>query len=142
MNYHYDSVIFLEIIKEEEMENAFMRDTTSGDSAAEFNETMRKQSNTLVNSGKEFASRELDHLYNAVRDASHRLHQDNDYFAQFADDIAGRLDSVSHYFKEKDSDQIINSFDNFAHRHPGLTIGGLLVAGFAATRFFKNGSHE
>lgn len=124
------------------METDYTRRKTSDDSAREFNETLHKQSNSLVNSGKEFASRELDHLCNAVRDASHRLHQENDYLAQFTDNMADRLDSASHYFKEKDSDQIIDSVDNFAHRHPGLTIGGLLVAGFAATRFFKTGSHE
>lgn len=107
-----------------------------------FNEEIRLQGNSFVNSGKDFASKELDILSEAVHDASQRLHERNDYFAPYTDGISDKLHSASRYLSEESTDNVMSSVDNFAHRHPGLTIGGLLVAGFAATRWLKIGSHE
>ena len=107
-----------------------------------FEEDWRKKGNAFINQGKEFASKELDQWGNAIHDASQRLHQNNDYFAQFADDLAERLNSASRFIKEENADDLIHRADDFAHRYPGLTIGGLLATGFAATRLLKIGSRK
>ncbi len=123
------------------MDTNFKKDT-SQDTNARIKEEFQKQGDSFVNSGREFASRELDHLSDAIRDASHRLHEKNDYLAQYTDVIANKLDSASHYFKEGKTEDIFNSVNDFAHKHPGLTIGGMMAAGFAASRFLKIGSHD
>jgi ElaB/YqjD/DUF883 family membrane-anchored ribosome-binding protein len=124
------------------MDAKYRDDTSSRESKSQFDEELRSQGNSFINKGKEFASRELDQWGDAVHDASQRLHDKNDYLAQFADDLAGRLNSASCYIKEESADDLIRRADDFAHRHPALTIGGLLATGFVATRFLKIGSQK
>lgn len=124
------------------MDANYRDDTSSRESKPQFDEEFRNQGNLFISKGKEFASRELDQLGAAVHDASQKLHENNDYLAQFADDLAGRLNSASCYIKEEDTDDLIRRAGDFAHRHPALTIGGLLATGFVATRFLKIGSQK
>jgi ElaB/YqjD/DUF883 family membrane-anchored ribosome-binding protein len=124
------------------MDAKYRGDTFSRESKPRFDEELRNQGDLFVNKGKEFASRELDKWGAAVHDASQKLHENNDYLAQFADNLADRLNSASSYIKEENADDLIRSADEFAHRHPALTIGGLLATGFVATRFLKIGSQK
>lgn len=124
------------------MDAKYRDDMSSRESKPQFDEELRNQGNLFVNKGKDFASKELDMLGAAVHDASHKLHENNDYLAQFADNLAGRLNSASCFIKEENADDLIRRADDFAHRHPALTIGGLLATGFVATRFLKIGSQK
>jgi hypothetical protein len=115
---------------------------TSADENSRFNEKLRSQGDVFVKSGRDFAAAELDRFSEVVHDASQKLYDRNDYFAQYTDGFAEKLHSASQYLREKDADNVVSSIDDFAHRHPALTVGGLLVAGFAATRWLKIGSRE
>lgn len=112
------------------------------DTRYRINDEMRRQGSNFVNSGKDFAVTELENFRDAIHDASQNLHLKNDYMTQLTDNLEVGLDRASKFLKEHDADELVSSINDFAHRHPGLTIGGLAAAGFAVSRYLKLGSHD
>ena len=66
--------------------------------------------------------------------------QGKDRPAQWAEQIAGRVESLGDYLKRADGDRILNDVENFGRRQPWGVVGGGLLVGFLASRFLKASS--
>ena len=60
--------------------------------------------------------------------------------AKLADQIAEKVEQVSEYLSNSDSDRILSDVENFGRRQPWLVIGAGLAVGLAAARFLKASS--
>ena len=103
-------------------------------------ETLREQGNRFASSGKDTAVKELSRMGTAFHAAADRLHEQNDYFAGWADTAAERIDNASGYFSEKNPQEIVGDIQDFSRRNPYVTIGGMFIAGLALSRLLKSGS--
>ncbi len=108
----------------------------------DFREDLRLSADNLTRSGRDRTAQEFTRLSSALHEAANKLHENNDYFADFVDTIADKVDSASNYIKNKEPGDLINSVQDFTRKNPYFTIGGMFVAGLAASRFLKSGSTE
>lgn len=73
-----------------------------------------------------------------VRDMAAHLHsRERDGTARVADEIADRLERVSAYLSDTQSDQILNDARDFARRRPAVVAAGAAVAGIVVGRLAR-----
>lgn len=106
----------------------------------EIRNDVRGRTDRMARSGRDFTTHEFNRLGSALHAAADKLHENNDYFAGFMDTIANKVDDVSHYIENREPKEILNTVQDFAKRNPYFTIGGMFVAGLAASRFLKTGA--
>jgi len=76
-----------------------------------------------------------------VRSVSSTLReQGKDRPAQWADQIAERVERFGDYLKNADGDRILNDVENFGRRQPWGVVGAGALVGFLASRFLKASS--
>lgn len=99
---------------------------------------IKEQSRNTLDKGKNKAAQGLSHYAQAVRDFSHRLHEEgNPNVAGYADDIGSQLERLARYLQEHDSRELIGDLGNTVRRHPGLFLAGMFVGGLVAARFLR-----
>lgn len=62
------------------------------------------------------------------------------FTAQYGDEIARRIESVSDYLDNADLKDITRDVERLARRQPALFVGGAFVLGLLAVRFLKSSS--
>lgn len=98
---------------------------------------LRNRTEKLTSSGIASTATEFGRLGSAFHAAADKLQENNDYLAGFMDNLADKLDNVSNYIKERDSNDLLHNLEDFAQKNPYLTIGGMFVAGMAVSRLLK-----
>lgn len=98
---------------------------------------LRNRTDKLTSSGIASTATEFSRFGSAFHAAADKLHENNDYFAGFLDNLGDKLDNVSNYINERESKDIIHNMQDFAKKNPYLTIGGMFVAGMAVSRLLK-----
>ncbi len=79
--------------------------------------------------------RNLESVARAARD---QLDEDQpEYLKKGFDLAAAKVGEIADYFEENDSAKIASDTKKFVRQHPGLVLGGLVLAGFLAGRFVK-----
>jgi hypothetical protein len=98
----------------------------------------KDQMNQVVAQRKDEAAQRLDHFANALRDAGHRLQEEDESgFGNYADRAAQQVERLSHYLRDRDVSTFLRDTEDFARRHPDVFLGGAFLAGLVLARFFK-----
>lgn len=105
--------------------------------AEETVESAKQRGKAVLNEQKRNASTELRKYGDALRSAAHTLKEEQGMFAGAIENAAGRLEKASNYIDEHPAEEIVESVNNFAHKHSGVFWGGMLFAGLLASRYFK-----
>jgi len=96
----------------------------------------------MANTLKGAVVSELNSFGSALHSAADTLHERNDRFAGWADSISERVDSAKNFINERNPRELANSANEISQRNPGITVGGMFLAGLALSRYLKAGSSE
>jgi len=97
------------------------------------------QAKSAVNVRKDQAVEQLGSVAQAIRTTSNELrNQNSGMVAQYADQVADRVDRISGYLQERDVDQLLEDAENMARRQPELFLGGAFIVGLLVGRFIKS----
>lgn len=66
--------------------------------------------------------------------------QEQPYFSKQARKVADTTDRMSHKLRDKDLRSVCDEAQSFSRREPALFVGGLIAAGFLASRFLRSSS--
>ncbi len=93
----------------------------------------------LSSKGKATATSYMRELSDAVDTTRHTLEeQGHGYSAQLLDRLAEEVRGFAGRLEGKSGAEMFREVESFAHRRPGLFIGGALLAGFGLSRFLKS----
>jgi hypothetical protein len=97
-----------------------------------------------LSSQKGRATGELDAVAQAVRDASHRLRDEqHESVATYVEGAAAGLERLSRAIRDKDLNELLHDAQRLARRQPAWFLGGSFALGLLAARFLKSsGTHE
>lgn len=91
-----------------------------------------------VNGSKNQFATKISDIGEALRRASDDLENHHDAaLASSTRKLAGGIDDVGRRLRESDVNDLVGEVEHFVRRNPGLTLGGLFVAGLAAARFLN-----
>lgn len=120
----------------------------------QFAQQARRQASDLANRGGEQIKSQLDYqkhqasqrltpVQSALRETAQQLRrQGQGPVAQYVDQSSDQVERFSGYLRETSVDEITDEVRGFAHRRPGLFLGGAVALGFLGTRFLKSSSRE
>lgn len=97
---------------------------------------------SILSEQKGYASQELRKYGHALHSAAKQLQDEKGMFSEAVAGAAGRLDNASRYMEEHSPNEVVQSVNEFAHRHTGLFWSGMLFAGLAVSRFLKAGQSD
>ncbi len=95
---------------------------------------VREEASRRADSAKSGVADEVSDIASALRKAANDMRDGSPQERTFGQ-IAGGLADVSDSIRGKDLGEMANELSSFAKRNPMLFIGGIALAGFAATRF-------
>lgn len=100
---------------------------------------MKDRAAKEISSQKGRATGELDAVAQAVRDASHRLrNEQHETVATYVEQAAGQLERLSRTIRDKDLNELLHDAQRLARRQPAWFIGGSFALGLLAARFLKS----
>ncbi len=102
--------------------------------ATDASRAIREEAATRADSAKAGVAGEVSDVASALRKAAEDMRDGSAQERTFGQ-IASTLADVSDTIRDKDLGQVANEVSDFAKRNPLLFIGGVALAGFAATRF-------
>jgi len=97
-------------------------------------ESAKSRANVLVDS----ASSHVRNLEDIARTARQQLDDNQpEYLKMGMDIVSDKVGEVADYFEINDSEKVTADAKQFVREHPGIVLGGLVLAGFLAGRFIK-----
>ena len=112
----------------------------AAEAAGELTTAVKGEAARLANGQKIRAAARVHSVGWAVHKGAQLLHAGKaDAAAQYVDLAAQSVEQASKYLEENDLGQIAEDAADLVRRHPGVTIGSLLVVGLALGRFIKAG---
>jgi hypothetical protein len=105
---------------------------------AEAADAMKDRARGMADEVKSKGSDQLAGVSRAVHDAADRLGREMPQAAGYIHSAADRLDGASTTLRERNIEDLISSFSNFARRQPAAAFVGSVLAGFALSRFLKS----
>ena len=112
---------------------------TAAEKGREMKEEAAGRTKTKLEEGKAYGQQNLEGTAQALRDTAEKLKNENqEYMARYTDWIAGQVDSLAQYFRERNVDEVFEDFRTLSHRRPGVVMGGALLAGFLTARFLSS----
>lgn len=102
--------------------------------ATDASRAIRDEAAARADSAKAGVAGEVSDVASALRKAADDMRDGSAQERTFGQ-IASTLADVSDTIRDKDLGQVANEVSDFAKRNPLLFIGGVALAGFAATRF-------
>ncbi|MFP4014387.1 MAG: hypothetical protein ACLFVQ_09905 [Chitinispirillaceae bacterium] len=116
------------------------KNTSSAKAYAEdIRENAQAKTEELAHSGKDVAVKEMGNIGNALHSATDKLHEENDFLADFADVVVGKFDQMGEYMKNHSSREMVTDLNEYSKKNPYVAVGGLFLAGLALSRFIKAG---
>jgi hypothetical protein len=106
--------------------------------ANRISERVKNESAGYVNKRREGLAGEIGKFSLAARDAAERLDNEGDpTIATYAHKAADVMDEAKDYLANRDLSAIGRDVADLTRRRPEWVLGGLFIAGLAASRFFK-----
>lgn len=117
----------------------------SSEAAEESKRRLREEARKAQTAGKEAVEAqkrrvadEIETIGDAVGQAAHSLHEDNENLvAGYADEAARQIHNAAGYLRDCNSGRLLRDAENFSRARPELVFGGLFVAGLGIARFLK-----
>jgi hypothetical protein len=111
--------------------------------ASEKVDEAQHQAQLTFESQKQRTAERLGSVASALRDTSHRLHeQDEEMVAHYADRAAEWVEQASDYLNHRSLNELWHSANDLARRQPEVVVAGALAAGFLFGRFLKSSNRE
>lgn len=108
------------------------------DKAREYKHRVAERARDAAGAGMGRAAECLRHVSEAIGKASEALRErDDDAIASYADEARSPIDRLADYLESSEPKHIAEDACRYVRRHPGATISGLFLVGFAASRFLK-----
>lgn len=103
-------------------------------------EYVREQARSSLDEGKGQVARQVGGLAEAFHKSSEELRsQELGRLADQSEWVAGRIEEMQSYLKERDPGEVLNDLRGVARRQPGWFLGGMFAAGLVASRFLQSG---
>jgi hypothetical protein len=100
--------------------------------------TIKEEAERLFDEQKGKAASKVTRYGKAIHQAAHALRAVKaEGLAEYADSAAETVEGLTSYLEERNLAQVLQDAGEVARRHPGLTIGGMFLTGFALARFVK-----
>jgi hypothetical protein len=100
--------------------------------------TVKDEAERLFDEQKGKAASKVKRYGKVIHQAAHALKAVKaDGLAEYVDVAAEKVEGVTDYLEERNLAQVFQDAGEVARKHPGMTIGGLFIAGFALARFLK-----
>ena len=99
----------------------------------------REKAASTVNERKGELAGSVTSVAGAVRGATDQLRgEGHDRIAGYTEALAEQADRVARYLRDTDLNKVRDDVEDLARRQPALVIGGALLLGVLAARFFKS----
>lgn len=113
------------------------------DTARETTEKARSRVRSFAETGREELADQIGGFGRVLRDMGSKLREDeNEQAAHYTELIGDRVDRVSRYLAEHDTNDLIGEVEDLAREHPLAFLGGCVGIGIAIGRFFKASAPE
>lgn len=96
----------------------------------------------MVDQQKSRAADGLGSVAHALHQTGDNLSGDQGALGQYAHRAADTIDQLSEQLRNKSVDQLLSEAENFARREPEVFLGGAVLLGLLAARFFKASSRR
>ena len=108
---------------------------------------VKEKTASAVDQQRETTAASLASVADAVRRMGEGLRDQQNgpvaaYAAQYGESLAGQVERLSNYLRERDARQLISDVESFARRRPAWFVGGAFLLGLAGTRFLKSSSPQ
>lgn len=108
------------------------------DKAGDVLDKAQETAKTTITQQKGRAAEMVDSIADALHQTGQHLEDNNQApIANFAHQAATRLEQFSDDLQNKSVDEMVGGVEDFARRDPQLFLGGAVVLGLLAARFFK-----
>ena len=99
----------------------------------------RDSATSSLNDSRHEAADRIGSIASAVRSTSEHLRSENQAgVADLTDSLAGQVEQLSSYLRDRDLRAFRDDLQNFARRQPAVAIGLALGLGMLGARFFKS----
>jgi hypothetical protein len=105
-------------------------------------EEARQRGKGFLEEQKSTAADSLERFASILHETGERLGDDQPTFSDFFHRGADSVDRFAGILRERDTESMLNQFQDFARRQPGLLLGGAVAAGFFLSRVLKSSSHR
>lgn len=117
---------------------AEVADRTKQEAAKLSKEIKAKARSTTENQKQELA-KQIEGVATALHQAATQFEQQHqDMLTYWTDQAAASLDKMGASLRDRDVETVLQQFQDFARRQPGVVLGGAVVLGFLGSRFFKS----
>lgn len=108
------------------------------DQASKARDRIVERSSEFAHDQKSETAHEFEVFGSAIREASSKLRDEGELqVAGYVDTLAGGVDQVADYLRDRDFADLRNDASTCARQHPELFLGGMFLAGLAFSRFMK-----
>ncbi|MEX1016540.1 MAG: hypothetical protein WDZ31_07330 [Phycisphaeraceae bacterium] len=111
--------------------------------AASARDRVSHQAHDISEKGKHRAAEAIGDIATAIREAGHKLHDENQEGpARYVDQAADQIDSVARYLEQHDVNDLVESAEDMARRQPLIFLGAAFATGLIAARFLRSSSER
>lgn len=111
---------------------------TVAEMTQEITSTIKEEAERLFDEQKGKAAAKVARYGKAIHQGAHALRAVKaEGLAEYVDSAADGVEGLTDYLEERTLAQVIEDTADVARRHPGITFGGMFLAGLAAARFLK-----
>jgi hypothetical protein len=112
----------------------------AGERAGEVAEKVMDQASSRMDIGKDYAVESLSGFAQALRQAGHHLQEEGAHptLGHYAETGAQRLERLTGYLRERDTNQVLSEVESYARRNPTIFAGGAFALGLLTARFFRS----
>lgn len=109
--------------------------------AGQVTDQVQQRATSMLDNQKQQATETLGSVSHALRQTGDSLQDQNQGIAsKVMESAADRIDGVAAYLRERDANQLVGEFENFARGNSVVFLGGAFVLGAIAARFLKSSS--
>jgi hypothetical protein len=106
-------------------------------------EKVRGSAVDMMDQQRQRAADGLGGVADALRQTGDSLRSsDQSALGQYADRAADTVEEISHQLRDKSVDELLSEAEAFARREPEVFLGGAVLLGLLASRFFKASSRR
>ena len=121
--------------------NAAQRESVVADVKAtlgEIAEPLKDKAEQLAEEKMAAGTGHIHTLATAVHGAARELEGSMPGIANSVHDVARRLEDTAYTVRNKNVDELVETFDHYARQQPGIVFGGAVIAGVVLSRFLKS----
>jgi hypothetical protein len=103
-------------------------------------ERAKQEGQSFLEERKRATADEIGAVAEVLRAGIREMHHQEQppLIVSYAEQAASRLDQYSRTLRERNVNTLVRQAEDFAHRQPGVFVGGAVVAGFLLARFFRS----